>query len=118
MGSYATVNDQGSFSIKSTEQVRRSERSQVRANAKFREAGFNPYDAELFDLSSTGFRMNTFARPAIGKHIWVSLPGLQQLECIVRRVEGNEYGCEFVNPLHPSVAAHMQSKLRKTEPRY
>lgn len=102
----------GTFSTKPATQTRGAQRAQVKANAKFREAGFNPYDAELFDLSSTGFRMNTFARPAIGKHIWVSLPGLQQLEAVVRRVDGNEYGCEFVNPLHPSVAAHMQGKLR------
>lgn len=107
----------GTFSTKPGAQTRGAERAQVKANARFREAGFNPYDAELFDLSSTGFRMNTYARPAIGKHIWVSLPGLQQLECIVRRVDGNEYGCEFVNPLHPSVAAHMQTKLRTPLPR-
>jgi hypothetical protein len=69
-------------------------------------------DAELFDLSSTGFRMNTFAKPAIGKHIWVNLPGLQPLEAIVRRADGNNYGCEFVHPLHPSVAKHLQVKLR------
>ncbi len=105
------MNHQGNFSIKPLSQTRGAERTQVKANAKFREAGCNPYEAELFDLSSTGFRMNTFARPAIGKHIWVNLPGLQPLEAIVRRVEGNEYGCELVQPLHPSVAAHMQSKL-------
>ena len=106
------MNYQGSMTTKQATKTRGAERAQVKANARFREAGFNPYDAELFDLSSTGFRMNTYARPAIGKHIWVSLPGLQQLECVVRRADGNEYGCEFVNPLHPSVAAHMQTKLR------
>lgn len=92
---------------------RRAERAPVRANARFREAGFNPFDVELYDLSSTGFRMVTFARPQIGKHIWVSLPGLQPLEAIVRRADGNAHGCEFVHPLHPSVAAHMQIKLRR-----
>lgn len=91
---------------------RGAERTPVRANARFREPGFNPFDVELFDLSSTGFRMITFARPQIGKHIWVNLPGLQPLEAIVRRGEGNNYGCEFVSPLHPSVAEHLQMKLR------
>ena len=60
---------------------------------------------ELFDLSSTGFRMVTFARPQIGKTIWVSLPGLQPLEAVVRRGDGNNFGCEFARPLHPGVAA-------------
>jgi hypothetical protein len=81
--------------------------------ARFREPGLNPFDVELFDLSSTGFRMVTFFRPDIGKHIWVNLPGLQPLEAVVRRADGNNYGCEFVNPLHPSVAKHLQVKLRQ-----
>lgn len=96
---------------KATTQGRRSERAAVQARARFREPGLNPFGAELFDLSSTGFRMVTSFRPGIGKHIWVNLPGLQPLEAIVRRAEGNSYGCEFVHPLHPSVAQHMQIKL-------
>lgn len=92
--------------------ARGAERAPVQARARYREPGLNPFDVELFDLSSTGFRMVTFFRPQIGKHIWVSLPGLQPLEAIVRRADGNNYGCEFVHPLHPSVAAHLQAKLR------
>lgn len=91
---------------------RGAERAPVTARARFREPGLNPFDVELFDLSSTGFRMVTYSRPQIGKHIWVSLPGLQPLEAIVRRSDGNNYGCEFVHPLHPSVAKHLQVKLR------
>ena len=97
---------------KPASQARRAERAPVCGRARFREPGFNPFDVELFDLSSTGFRMVTFARPQIGKHIWVNLPGLQPLEAVVRRADGNNYGCEFVHPLHPSVAKHLQVKLR------
>ena len=97
---------------KSASQARRGERAPVCGRARFREPGFNPFDVELFDLSSTGFRMVTFFRPQLGKHIWVNLPGLQPLEAIVRRSDGNEYGCEFVHPLYPSVAKHLQAKLR------
>ncbi|WP_332820058.1 PilZ domain-containing protein [Sphingopyxis sp.] len=92
--------------------ARRAERAPVSSRARFREPGFNPFDVELFDLSSTGFRMVTFSRPNIGKHVWVSLPGLQPLEAIVRRADGNDFGCEFLYPLHPSVAKHLQVKLR------
>src|SRR3546814_17049147 len=56
--------------------------------------------------------MVTSFRPQIGKHIWVNLPGLQPLEAVVRRADGNNYGCEFVHPLHVSVAQHLQVKLR------
>lgn len=91
--------------------ARRATRTAVRARARFREVGANPYEVELHDLSATGFRMQTYTRPAIGSHIWVTIPGLQSLEAIVRRHVGNDVGCEFVHPLHPSVAAHLQIKL-------
>lgn len=97
---------------KTAAQARRGERAPVCGRARFREPGFNPFDVELFDLSASGFRMVTFARPQIGKTIWVSLPGLEPLEAIVRRGEGNNFGCEFVRPLYPSVAQHLQVKLR------
>ena len=91
---------------------RGAERAPVTAHARFREPGLNPFNVELFDLSSTGFRMVTSFRPQIGKHIWVNLPGLQPLEAVVRRADGNNYGCEFVHPLHVSVAQQRQTKLR------
>src|SRR3546814_3309499 len=49
---------------------RGAERAPVTARARFREPGLNPFDVDLFDLSSTGFRMVTSFRPQIGKHIW------------------------------------------------
>ncbi|HMO77411.1 MAG TPA: PilZ domain-containing protein [Sphingopyxis sp.] len=91
---------------------RRAERAAVRGRARFREVGCNPFEVELFDLSATGFRMATFGRPQVGTHIWVNLPGLQALEAVVRRADGNDFGCEFVQPLHPSVAKHLQTALR------
>jgi hypothetical protein len=97
---------------KSPTAARGAERAPITARARFREPGLNPFDVELHDLSSTGFRMVTFFRPQIGKHVWVNLPGLQPLEAVVRRSDGNNYGCEFVHPLHPSVAKHLQVKLR------
>lgn len=92
-------------------QGRRAERVAVKARARFREVGCNPFEVELFDLSATGFRMTTYGRPQIGTHIWVNLPELQSLEAIVRRGDGNDFGCEFVRPLHPSVAKHLQIRL-------
>lgn len=91
--------------------ARRAQRASVDGRARFREAGQNPFDAELFDLSSTGFRMFTYSHQPVGKRIWVSLPGLEPREAIVRRAEGCNYGCEFVEPLHPSVASHLQATL-------
>jgi hypothetical protein len=90
---------------------RKSRRAPIQARARFREVGSNPYEVEITDLSATGFRMQSYARPRVGTRIWVTLPGLQPLEAVVRRSEGNYHGCEFIHPLHPSVAEHMQGQL-------
>ncbi len=92
---------------------RKSRREAINARARFREVGANPYEVEIEDLSATGFRMASYARPRVGTRIWVTLPGLQPLEAVVRRSEGNYHGCEFINPLHPSVAEHLQTRLRR-----
>jgi hypothetical protein len=94
------------------QEARKSKRVRISARARFREVGSNPYEIEIQDLSATGFRMISYARPRVGTRIWVTLPGLQPLEAVVRRTDGNYHGCEFINPLHPSVAEHMQSRLR------
>lgn len=96
----------------SAEEARRSRRASIKARARFREVGANPYEVEIDDLSATGFRMVSYTRPRVGTHIWITLPGLQSLEAVIRRSEGNSHGCEFILPLHPSVAEHMQKLLR------
>jgi PilZ domain len=92
--------------------TRRSTRARIAARARFREVGANPYEVEIDDLSASGFRMISYTRPRTGTRIWVTLPGLQSLEAVVRRSEGNNHGCEFIVPLHPSVAQHLQSLLK------
>lgn len=83
---------------------RRAKRERIKAQARFRETGASAFEVELADLSMLGFCMTTFGRPGVGTHIWVQLPGLRSLEAVVRRVNGNAHGCEFVQPLHPSVS--------------
>jgi hypothetical protein len=100
------------IALKKQREFRGAARMPVKARARFREAGRNPFDVELHDLSSTGFRMITFSRPHIGSSIWVTLPGLQTLEAIIRRSQKNEFGCEFVQPLHAAVAEDLQNRYR------
>lgn len=83
---------------------RRAKREKIKAHARFRETGASAFEVELADLSVLGFCMTTFGRPGVGTHIWVQLPGLRSLEAVVRRVNGNDHGCEFIQPLHPSVS--------------
>ena len=108
----------GSIVSESTEKdgsapdTRRAKRARIAARARFREVGANPYEVEIDDLSATGFRMISYTRPRTGTRIWVTLPGLQSLAAVVRRSEGTRHGCEFIAPLHPSVAQHLQSLLK------
>lgn len=86
---------------------RRIPRQPVKAHARFRETGASAFEVELTDLSMLGFCMATFGRPALGTHIWVQLPGLRSMEAVVRRANGNDHGCEFIQPLHPSVSDYL-----------
>lgn len=86
---------------------RRAPRHKVKAQASFRETGSGAFEVELSDISPIGFCMVTFGRPAVGTHIWVRLPGLRSLEAVVRRSQGNDHGCEFIQPLHAAVSDHL-----------
>jgi PilZ domain len=103
----------GAGSDGTDQESRKARRQPISARARFREVGANPYEVQIEDLSATGFRMTSYARPRVGTRIWVTLPGLQPLEAIVRRSEGNYHGCEFINQLHPSVAEHLQMRLKR-----
>ena len=86
---------------------RRTKRDKLVCRASFRETGSGAFEVELSDISPHGFCMITYARPAIDTHIWVKLPGLNSLEAVVRRGDGNVHGCEFIQPLHPAVSDHL-----------
>lgn len=86
---------------------RRVPRRAIKAHARFRETGASAFEVELSDLSMLGFCMATFGRPAVGRHIWVQLPGLRSMEAVIRRSNGNDHGCEFIQPLHPSVSDYL-----------
>jgi len=93
-------------------QRRGAQRATVHGQARLRGAGCTPFEVELTDLSATGCRMVTFARLQVGTKIWINLPGLAPLEAIIRRSHEQDYGCEFLQPLHPAVAEHLQQQLR------
>lgn len=92
---------------------RKASRLPVGFTAKLRERGHSTMDVEVLDLSTSGFRITTLFRVRRGHLVWFSIPGLQPLEAVVRWSSNNEHGCEFVQPLHPAVVAH----IRKLYPR-
>jgi hypothetical protein len=99
--------DTASVPASDVTEKRRIQREKIKAHARFRETGASAFEVELTDLSMLGFCMTTFGRPAVGTHIWVQLPGLRSMEAVIRRTNGNDHGCEFIQPLHPSVSDYL-----------
>ena len=75
----------------------------MRGTASLRRSGYNMVPVTLLDLSSAGFRIETFGGITVGATVWITLPGLAAIEAKVAWAKGDHVGCEFHKPLHPSV---------------
>ena len=82
---------------------RQAERKPVQGTAALRRSGFNKVPVTLLDLSTDGFRIETFGGITVGAPVWITLPGLAAMEARVVWARWDQVGCRFSNPLHPSV---------------
>ena len=89
------------LAILPTPEGRKAERRIVNLAASLREPGASLVDAEVTDLSVTGFGAETEVPLETGSHVWLKLPGLEPANSRVVWVEGRKAGFEFVTPLHP-----------------
>jgi len=87
-----------------------STRAGVEIVAEVREPGLGRIEAMILDLSLTGFRMRCMTRLTGEKSIYMKLPSFNALECKICWVEGDFYGCEFVQSLYPAVFDHIVSR--------
>ncbi len=87
-----------------------STRAGVEILSEVREPGLGRVDAMILDLSITGFRMRCITRLNEEKLIYMTLPSFAALESKICWAEGDYYGCEFVNSLHPAILDHIVSK--------
>lgn len=69
------------------------------------------YRTAIHDLSCAGCRLEFVERPRIEESLWIKFEGLEALESIVRWVEGDSAGVEFVKPLHEAVFDSLVSRL-------
>lgn len=90
------------LAILPTSDGRRAERRIVNLAASLREPGASLVDAEIVNLSVTGFGAETEAPLEAGACVYLKLPGLEPTNCRVVWVEGNKAGFEFMSPLHPA----------------
>jgi hypothetical protein len=89
------------LAILPTPDGRRAERRIVNLAASLREPGASLAEAEVVNLSVTGFAAETEAKLEPGALLWLKLPGLEPTSCRVIWVEGSKAGFEFMTPLHP-----------------
>ena len=78
-------------------------RTEVSAEVGLRSIGRNSFRVRVFDLSSSGCKVELVERPAVGDAVSVKFDGLDVLEANVAWVEGPHAGLTFKNPIHPAV---------------
>jgi hypothetical protein len=93
-----------------TERKTRAPRLPVVITAAFRESGVHKAKVTVFDLSTTGFRIETFAGVRTTGKVWLTLPRIEALQATVVWVRGDFAGCKFDRPLHPAVLQMLASR--------
>jgi hypothetical protein len=101
------------LAILPTPEGRKAERRVVNFAASLREPGASLIDAEVTDLSVTGFGAETETPLEQGSHVWLKLPGLEPASSRVVWVEGRKAGFEFVTPLHPGTLDILTASIRR-----
>jgi PilZ domain len=89
--------------VRQMQEARAAERRRVDIRALVREAGSARVDIDVVDLSSTGFRFESFYGFAVGSRVFLTIPTLHPLEGVVAWRNGHEFGCRFLVPLHRAV---------------
>jgi len=81
---------------------RKAERRIVNLAAALREAGARNNPVVVHDISVGGFKAAAPEPVEMGAEVWLKLPGFELKRSRVVWTNGNEVGCEFESPLHPS----------------
>ena len=82
---------------------RRAARKPVSIHATLRRQGESKFNANVADLSESGFRVESHYLMPNGAQVWLTLPGLAAIPATVAWSSGNSLGCRFDTPLHPAV---------------
>ncbi|CAM8624723.1 PilZ domain-containing protein [Sphingobium sp.] len=86
---------------------RAAERRHVQIAVKVRRPGETSFTSRITDVSTTGFRLQSFMKLTVGSDLWVMLPGFEGRRARVLWTRGPESGCTFERPLHPAILDHI-----------
>lgn len=90
---------------------RKFSRNKVRISAELLVSSGPRFKVDILDLSATGFRLQTPNHVAIGRKVYLTIPGVHALQAHVAWNDREYYGCEFTHPLHASIFEHLASKF-------
>lgn len=80
---------------------RRELRESVSAAIPLRQLGQTPVDAQLVNLSSHGFMVETEAEIEPGARVWLTLPGAGRVNGLVIWAKNGRIGGEFAERVDP-----------------
>lgn len=92
---------------------RRDERSEVTAEITAKALGSIHYRVRIFDISTSGCRVETVELPAIGEHMLIKFSGIEVLDAEVCWVQGHYAGLKFRKPIHPAVLEMLLRRLNE-----
>ena len=84
-------------------EARQRPRLAVSLSAQLRQAGGVRLDANIHDLSETGFRADCLYGIAVGTRVFLTIPTFTPMEASVAWRAGSQHGCHFLRPLYPAV---------------
>ncbi|MBA3896714.1 MAG: PilZ domain-containing protein [Sphingomonadaceae bacterium] len=91
---------------------RRAERRDVAIRAELREPGCTRFAVDVEDLSTSGFRCETYHVLPKGGRVFLHLPTFSPLEAHVAWKNGALYGFHFGQPLHVAVFETIAARFR------
>ena len=91
---------------------RADEREELTSAVSLRRLGRKQYQAQIFDLTARGCKVEFIERPRAGELLWIKFDGLDSIEAIVRWVDGFYGGLQFVRPIHESIFDRLIARLK------
>ncbi len=101
-GHHDCVAVQGNYHIAAQED-RCSPRTRLTIPSQLRASGGRAFQTVVHDLSISGFSAAAINRMHVGQVGWLTVPGLQSLQCEVVWWENCIVGCAFAELLNPIV---------------
>ena len=71
--------------------------------------------ASMVDLSCEGFRLAWLPDCAVGRDLWVRIPGIEARLATVRWRDDRGVGCQFARPLHTAVIGFLSRVTHRSD---